>query len=76
VLGANVESFALEQTDAPRPEREASWSVRVAHDAGLQVAAWCPGATQVELLVAAGVDCLVVNHPVVAAHGARVGAPS
>jgi glycerophosphoryl diester phosphodiesterase len=56
VIGANVESFSL------RGERPAPWSVGVAHDAGLQVAAWCPGPEQVEPLVAAGVDCLVVNH--------------
>jgi glycerophosphoryl diester phosphodiesterase len=76
VLGANVESFALERTEAPSRERAASWSVRVAHEAGLQVAAWCPGPAQIEPLAAAGVDCLVVNHPVIAAHGGRVGAGS
>jgi glycerophosphoryl diester phosphodiesterase len=59
VVGANVESFGLPG------ERPTTWSVRVAHDAGLQIATWCPGPEQVEPLVAAGVDCLVVNHAVV-----------
>jgi glycerophosphoryl diester phosphodiesterase len=63
VLCANVESFSL------RGERPAAWSVGVAHDAGLQVAAWCPGPAQAESLAAAGVDCLIVNR-------AAAGVPS
>jgi glycerophosphoryl diester phosphodiesterase len=58
VVGVNVQSFA-----APG-ERPAAWAVGVAHDAGLEVAAWCPKPAQVEPLAAAGVDCLVVNHAV------------
>jgi len=61
VVAAHVGSFALNDTDSAPVHREAEWSVRVAHEAGLEVAAWCPGAEQVATMVAAGVDCLVVN---------------
>ena len=54
VVAANVESFSLEP-------RGAAESVHVAHEAGLEVAAWCPGPDQREALIAAGVDCLVVD---------------
>jgi glycerophosphoryl diester phosphodiesterase len=54
VVVAHVESFQ----DA---ERDASVSVQVAHDAGLQVAAWCPDPGEADELIAAGVDCLVVD---------------
>jgi len=39
----------------------AAASVRVAHEAGLQVAVWSPLPADVEPLVAAGVDCLIVD---------------
>jgi glycerophosphoryl diester phosphodiesterase len=52
VVGPHVESF-----DAAVAER----SVEVAHRAGLQVLAWCPGTAQAEVLIAAGVDCLVID---------------
>ncbi len=40
---------------------EAATAVDVAHEAGLQVAVWSPLAADVEPLVAAGVDCLIVD---------------
>jgi glycerophosphoryl diester phosphodiesterase len=52
VVAANVESFI---------ERDTAASVRVAHQAGLQVAAWCPEPVQRDALVEAGVDCLVID---------------
>jgi len=53
VVIANVESFpGIDGIDR---------SVAVAHEAGLQVGAWCPTAEQEDALVAAGVDCLVVD---------------
>jgi glycerophosphoryl diester phosphodiesterase len=61
VVVSHVESFALDETAVPRLEREAARSVAVAHAAGLQVGAWCPRRAQAEQLVAAGVDCLVVD---------------
>jgi glycerophosphoryl diester phosphodiesterase len=57
----------------PRPplagERDAATAVRVAHEAGLEVVAWCPQRDDAEALVAAGVDCMVIDdvpamHPI------------
>jgi len=66
VLVAHVGSFPFGDLPARRVERAASRSVRVAHQAGLQVAVWCPGPDQVDELVEAGVDCLVVDGAVIA----------
>jgi glycerophosphoryl diester phosphodiesterase len=60
VVAVHVASFGLE-TDTPPYERDISESVRVAHEAGLQVIAWCPGPGEGDRLVAAGVDCLVID---------------
>jgi glycerophosphoryl diester phosphodiesterase len=57
----HVTSFGLAQTARPRVAREASHAVRVAHEAGLQVVAWCPGPSEGDALIAAGVDCLIVD---------------
>jgi glycerophosphoryl diester phosphodiesterase len=51
VVTANVESF----------DGDAERAVRVAHEAGLEVAAWCPLEDERERLVAIGVDCLVID---------------
>jgi glycerophosphoryl diester phosphodiesterase len=51
VLTANVESF---DDDAER-------AVAVAHEAGLEVAAWCPAGPERDRLPAIGVDCLVID---------------
>jgi glycerophosphoryl diester phosphodiesterase len=51
VVTANVESFG---EDA---ERE----VRVAHEAGLEVGAWCPLEEERDRLLALGVDCLIID---------------
>jgi glycerophosphoryl diester phosphodiesterase len=64
VVAVHVASFKLDQPPAERVERverELPHSVRVAHDAGLQVLAWCPNASQGDRLTAAGVDCLIVD---------------
>jgi len=61
VVAAHVGSFSANDTDSAPVHREAEWSVRVAHEAGLEVAAWCPTTEQMPAMVAAGVDCLVVN---------------
>lgn len=60
VVVANVESFP---TDAAPP-------VRVAHEAGLAVAAWCPAPEEREALLAAGVDCLVIDDVTASSGGA------
>ena len=51
VVTANVESF----------DGDAERAVRVAHEAGLEVAAWCPVANERDRLIALGVDCLVID---------------
>jgi glycerophosphoryl diester phosphodiesterase len=61
VVVASFESFPLGDPATARTERDAAHSVAVAHQAGLQVAAWCPPPEQAQLLVGAGVDCLVVD---------------
>jgi glycerophosphoryl diester phosphodiesterase len=64
VIAPHVESFGL-RLDAPRQgERAIADSVHVAHEAGLQVAAWCPLPAERDVLLAAGVDCLVVDDAV------------
>ena len=64
-LGADVvvphfSSFGLGPAPA-RLERSIADHVGVAHDAGLQVAAWCPSPEQAAPLVGVGVDCLIVD---------------
>jgi glycerophosphoryl diester phosphodiesterase len=49
------------QLGALRAERALARCVAVAHEAGLQVAAWCPRPAEAGALVAAGVDCLIVD---------------
>jgi glycerophosphoryl diester phosphodiesterase len=61
VVAAHVESFPLRDGGVRALERDTARSVRVAHQAGLQVAAWCPGPDEQDALAAAGVDCLVVD---------------
>jgi glycerophosphoryl diester phosphodiesterase len=51
VVTANVESF---DGDAVR-------AVRVAHEAGLEIGAWCPAPHERDRLLAIGVDCLVID---------------
>jgi glycerophosphoryl diester phosphodiesterase len=51
VVTANVESFG---DDAER-------AVRVAHEAGLEVGAWCPLEDERARLLELGVDCLVID---------------
>lgn len=61
VVAAHVGSFSANDTDTAPVHREASWSVDIAHRAGLEVVAWCPTPDEMPLMLAAGVDCLVVN---------------
>ena len=76
VVAAHVGSFSANDTDSAPVHRDAEWAVRVAHEAGLEVAAWCPIVEQMPTMVAAGVDCLVVNDApaaVAALNAARAG---
>jgi glycerophosphoryl diester phosphodiesterase len=61
VVAVHVTSFKLDQPAEERVERELPHAVRVAHEAGLQVIAWCPKPAQGDRLLAAGVDCLIVD---------------
>lgn len=62
VVAPQIASFRLDKKmESPRVEREPSEMVRVAHETGLQVVAWCPTPEQGDQLVAAGVDCLIVD---------------
>ncbi len=54
VVAPHVQSLALET-------EELHSSIRIAHEAGLQVVGWCPDAEQRGELIAAGVDCLIVD---------------
>ncbi|CAA9231717.1 MAG: hypothetical protein AVDCRST_MAG50-1109 [uncultured Acidimicrobiales bacterium] len=54
-------AFGPNSTDSAPFHREASWAVRVAHDAGLAVGAWCPGPDAAVQLIEAGVDAVIVN---------------
>jgi glycerophosphoryl diester phosphodiesterase len=57
VVAPHVQSFRL----AEAPAAEIAHAVQVAHDAGLQVVAWCPDPVEAEQLIAARVDCLIVD---------------
>jgi glycerophosphoryl diester phosphodiesterase len=61
VVAPHIESFPLHDERVPALERDAASTVRVAHAAGLQVLAWCPDPAAADLLIAAGVDGLVVD---------------
>lgn len=52
-------------------ERDLARCMTVAHEAGLQVAAWCPRPAEADALVEAGVDCLIVDDVTRAAAAAR-----
>ena len=61
VVAVHVDSFGANEADRAPVHRDAAWSVDVAHRAGLEVIAWCPGVDDLGRFVDAGVDCLVVN---------------
>jgi glycerophosphoryl diester phosphodiesterase len=62
VVGPHVESFPVVASEERPVEHAASHSVDVAHQAGLQVLAWCPrDEAEARALVDAGVDCLVID---------------
>jgi glycerophosphoryl diester phosphodiesterase len=61
VVAPHAESLGLRQEVPLVGERPIAESIRVAHDAGLQVVAWCPLPAEREVLIEAGIDCLVVD---------------
>ena len=71
VVAPHVGSLLPRHPPVPALERPVEHSVRVAHEAGLQVVVWCPAGDEIERLAAAGVDCLIVDDvPAVTAPGA------
>lgn len=72
VIG-HAAAFGPNSVDSAPFHREASWAVAVAHEAGLQVGAWCPGPEAATQLIDAGVDAVIVNEvpAVLAALGPR-----
>lgn len=61
VLGLHHRSFAANDVEPGPVHRDRGRNVEVAHEAGLQVLAWCPGRDEVGALVDAGVDAVAVN---------------
>jgi glycerophosphoryl diester phosphodiesterase len=65
-LGAQVVAVHVDSLEPKNERRRAQHpglarTVRVAHEAGLEVFAWCPDICQAKRLAAAGVDALCVN---------------
>jgi len=60
-VAAHWSSFGPNAMDHSPTFRSAEYSVRVAHEAGLEVVAWCPDAKVATELVRAGVDAVVVD---------------
>jgi len=61
VVAPHVTSFGLRIDEPVRGEREIGEAVGVAHAAGLQVVVWCPRPEEADVLIDAGVDCLIVD---------------
>ncbi|MQA87163.1 MAG: glycerophosphodiester phosphodiesterase [Streptosporangiales bacterium] len=61
VVGLHVGSFGPNRVEPGPVHRPAEYAVGIAHEAGLEVAAWCPSAETCTNLVQAGVDAMIVN---------------
>jgi glycerophosphoryl diester phosphodiesterase len=61
VVGLHYRSFAANPVEPGPVHRDLTTNVGIAHDAGVEVLAWCPGENEVGALVAAGVDAVTVN---------------
>ncbi len=61
-LDAQVVAPHFESLRAGQPDREPAELVRVAHEVGLQVLTWSMRPEDEPALIAAGVDCLVVDN--------------
>jgi glycerophosphoryl diester phosphodiesterase len=61
VVAAHASSFAPNPVDRAPVFRAARYAVELAHEAGLEVVAWCPPVAEARELVAAGVDAVVVD---------------
>ena len=61
VVAAHSSSFGANPVDRAPTFRTASYAVDLAHEAGLEVVAWCPPVAEARALLAAGVDAVVVD---------------
>jgi len=61
VVGLHHRSFAANDLEPGPVHRSVARNVEVAHQAGLEVLAWCPDEPQLAPLLEAGVDAVVVN---------------
>ena len=61
VVCAHIQSFGPNIVEPGPVHRDPAYSIDIAHQAGLEVLAWCPGADEAAALVAAGIDALCVN---------------
>jgi glycerophosphoryl diester phosphodiesterase len=60
-VGLHYRSFAANPVEPGPVHRDLATNMSVAHDAGLEVLAWCPGESEIGALVAVGVDAVTVN---------------
>jgi glycerophosphoryl diester phosphodiesterase len=61
VVAAQWSSFGANPVDSAPTFRSPAYAVQVAHEAGLEVVAWCPPVVEARALLAAGVDAVVVD---------------
>ncbi|MGH8893417.1 MAG: glycerophosphodiester phosphodiesterase [Actinomycetes bacterium] len=61
VVGVHHRSFGPNPVEHGPVHRDPSYSVDVAHAAGLEVLAWCPSGDSIATLVLAGVDAVCLN---------------
>ena len=61
VVAAHWSSFGANAVDRAPTFRSAGYAVGLAHEAGLEVVAWCPKVPEARELLAAGVDAVVVD---------------
>ena len=61
VVVAHWSSFGPNELDRAPVHRPAERSIAVAHEAGLEVMAWCPGVDKARELLQAGADAVVVD---------------
>ncbi len=60
-VAAHWSSFGANEVDRAPTFRTAEYAVELAHEAGLEVVAWCPKVPQARTLVEAGVDAVVMD---------------
>jgi glycerophosphoryl diester phosphodiesterase len=61
VVAAHCSSFSANPVDRAPTFRSAEYAVELAHEAGLEVVAWCPKVREARELLGAGVDAVVVD---------------